>query len=282
MRVMLLSTIVLALSSAAWGDVEFGGNVSGGFLLCGSQNNWGPYTEVLGVAYHSVTNSCTIGDDSFSVSSEASVNLTGLLANIDGKATASTTDTGGNAGYANAIFFDTYDLDPPSIHYKGGVNVVAGDAYILNISGTQSVPFSGSDASLTYSVTSINGVPIKTKNLPRYTNTVKKGLADGSYSGTLFVSFKIKACPPGCSFGFMEGGVAEAVGNSSASFTNDAIFIDLPPGWTYTLASQEIISTPEPATFWLVGVATLLVGIRATRKGYSSGTPSRNQPSHAG
>jgi hypothetical protein len=56
-----------------------------------------------------------------------------------------------------------------------------------------------------------------------------------------------------------------------ASFS-DPKFIDLPPGWTYTLASDPGVvitptPTPEPAMFWLVGFLVLAVGIGAARKG---------------
>ena len=50
----------------------------------------------------------------------------------------------------------------------------------------------------------------------------------------------------------MEGSLGGG-GSSSGSF-HDPFFINLPDGWSYTLASQELVSTPEPGSLALVAL----------------------------
>ena len=54
-----------------------------------------------------------------------------------------------------------------------------------------------------------------------------------------------------CSFMVNWSGSASVQGTTSASFT-DPLSIDLPLGWTYTLASQSVATVPEPSYLPLV------------------------------
>jgi hypothetical protein len=102
------------------------------------------------------------------------------------------------------------------------------------------------DASVTFSVVSINGEPVSS---PATYQQMVSQTSDGSYSGNLSVEFTILACP--CSFEFQVEGSVIGGGSSSGSF-HDPFFINLPDGWSYTLASQEAVSTPEPSSWLMV------------------------------
>ena len=243
--------VALFLPSLALAS-EFGGSIFGGGATCGGANAFGPEDAILGVAADSANiPSCTIPHiGTFTASASASVDLLGVTPEIQGQATTtgpliigiSAASTAG----AQATYFDTVHLISPSINFAGGVDVVAGDSYSLNISN--SAPSHPMDGSITFSVVSINGEPVSSP--ATYQQMVSQN-TDGSYSGNLSVEFTILACP--CSFEFQVEGLLSGGGSSSGSF-HDPFFINLPDGWSYTLASQEAVSTPEPSTWALVAL----------------------------
>jgi hypothetical protein len=67
--------------------------------------------------------------------------------------------------------------------------------------------------------------------------------------------------------------VTVAGGNASASFSDPVTFI-LPPGWRYTLASQQATSAvPEPSAGSMLGLGILvLVAVGTTKTGTKTGT----------
>jgi len=245
----LFALVVLFLPGLAQAS-EFGGMIFGGGATCGGADTFGPEDAILGVAADS-TNipSCTIPKiGTFSASASASVDLLGVTPEIQGQATTTGpliigVSAASTAG-AQATYFDTVHLISPSINFAGGVDVVAGDSYNLNISN--SAPPHLMDGSITFSVVSINGEPVSSP--ATYQQMVSES-SDGSYSGNLSVEFTILACP--CSFEFQVEGSVIGGGSSSGSF-HDPFFINLPDGWSYTLASQEAVSTPEPSCMALV------------------------------
>ena len=229
---------------------EFGGSIFGGAATCAGADNFGPENAVFGVAADSANvPACTIPHiGTFTASASASVDLLGVTPEIQGQAT--TTGpliigiTAASTAGVTATYFDTVYLISPMINFAGGVDVVAGDSYSLNISN--SAPTHLMDGSITFSVVSINGEPVS--SAATYQQMVSEN-SDGSYSGNLSVEFTILACP--CSFEFQVEGLLSGGGSSSGSF-HDPFFINLPDGWSYTLASQEAVSTPEPSSWALV------------------------------
>jgi hypothetical protein len=71
-------------------------------------------------------------------------------------------------------------------------------------------------------------------------------------------------CP--CVFTLELSAGAGAANGGSAS-ASDPITIELPPGWTYTTASQAPLATPEPVGFLPVGGALLVLGQYLRRLG---------------
>jgi hypothetical protein len=234
---------------------EFGGMIFGGASTCAGADTFGPQNPVLGVATGSAASGpCTIPKiGTFTASASASVDLLGVSPEIQGQATTTGPLIGGFTAAAaagvTATYFDTVHLISPVIDFRGGVDVVAGDSYSLNISN--SAPLHPMDASVTFSVVSINGEPVSSP--ATYQQMVSQS-SDGSYSGNLSVEFTILACP--CSFEFQVDGTVSGGGSSSGSF-HDPFFINLPDGWSYTLASQEAVSTPEPNSLALVALGMI-------------------------
>jgi hypothetical protein len=233
---------------------EFGGSIFGGAATCTSADNFGPENTVLGVAADSGNSACTIPHiGTFTASASASVDLLGVTPEIQGQAT--TTGplilgiTAASTAGVTATYFDTVHLISPMINFAGGVDVVAGDSYSLNISN--SAPTHLMDGSITFSVVSINGEPVSSP--ATYQQMVSEN-SDGSYSGNLSVEFTILACP--CSFQFQVEGLLGGGGSSSGSF-HDPFFINLPDGWRYTLASQEAVSTPEPSSLAMMAIGMI-------------------------
>jgi hypothetical protein len=246
---------------------EFGGMIFGGASTCAGADTFGPQNPVLGVATGSAASGpCTIPKiGTFTASASASVDLLGVTPEIQGQATTTGPLIGGftaaTAAGVTATYFDTVHLISPSINFTGGVDVVAGDSYSLNISNSAALhPMNGS---ITFSVVSINSEPVSSP--ATYQQMVSQS-SDGSYSGNLSVEFTILACP--CSFEFQVEGSLGGGGSSSGSF-HDPFFINLPDGWNYTLASQEAVSTPEPSSLAMVVFGmTALCGVLRRRKAH--------------
>jgi hypothetical protein len=90
---------------------------------------------------------------------------------------------------------------------------------------------------------------------------------DGELSGTLSEEFTILGCP--CDFVFDVEGSAHASNGGSAGY-HDPFFVDLPPGWSFTIASDQS-ATPEPGGLASIGGGLLLLAAglirrRASRK----------------
>jgi len=129
-----------------------------------------------------------------------------------------------------ASFTDTVYVDE-----SGDVNVEAEASYHLQITGAGSGP-NAAFALVQYDIRGTTG----TLGPGTYFDQVEKS-ADGSYYGNLTVDFTIDGCP--CSYFYALTGGAEAVNNSTATFF-----------------AQSAASTPEPRSFWLVGIGVLAIG----------------------
>jgi len=257
MKRVILAVITLVLPSLIWAD-GFGGSIFGGAATCSGADIFNQAPRIFPL-FDSAKSTCTIPKiGTFTASALAGVDPLGITSEIEGQATTGGTKVGGIAAGAvagaQATFFDTVDLISPIIDYTGGVTVIAGDAYDLSVSG--SAKFHPASADITFSILSINGEPVPSP--ATYQQTVSQD-ANGSKSGNLSIEFTILACP--CSFVWQATGLASSGGGSSASF-HDPFFLDLPPGWTYTLASQQAVTTtPEPASLLLTGVGLLAVAL---------------------
>ena len=140
------------------------------------------------------------------------------------------------------------------INYTGGVTVIVGANYNIGITGPPNV---GDQGGVSISVSTINGVNLTVPpNDGHFENT------NGSYTGQLSTEFTILACP--CSFVF-DAKASAVAGGGGQSLTTDPFFIQLPPGWTYTLSSQAAV-VPEPGSLALIGLVALIVGGRLVRK----------------
>ncbi|HEV3332952.1 MAG TPA: hypothetical protein VG096_18320 [Bryobacteraceae bacterium] len=249
-----LMMIAWSLPVIAWGNIEFGTSIAGAATTSCTDTSFGREQPPLIAGSNSVsTGLCTVpllGTSSASAS--ASVDPLGVGFGIEGQATTTATSNfvAGLAS-ATATYFDTVHLISPLIDYAGGVSVVAGDTYNLNVSGAG--PTHQAGASVTFSILSINGEPVPS---PTTYQQAASQTTNGTSTGNLSVDFTVLACP--CSFVWEINGAASSVEGSSASF-HDPFFIDLPPGWAYTLASQTVVTTPEPATPLLTGIGLLLL-----------------------
>lgn len=160
------------------------------------------------------------------------------------------TTTSGVATSASS-YFDTVSLISPLIDYTGGVSVTAGDNYSLNVTGASA----NSTASIGLTILSINGAPAPSSYADNQYQT-----GSGTSSGQLSVDFTILACP--CSFEFIVLGSAVAGPQTATASFEDPFFITLPPGWTYTLASQTAAAAPEPGTVVFgIGGLVLMIGL---------------------
>jgi hypothetical protein len=262
MQRTLFAIIALSLPSLALEASEFGGSIFGGASTCAGADTFGPQDAVLGGATNNANSGpCTIPNvGTWSASPSASVDLFGISPEIQGEATTTGTLvlglTAAAAAGASATYFDTVHLISPRINSTGGVDVIAGDTYNLSVSG--SGQFHAASADITFSVISINGEPAPS---PATYQQMISETSDGTYSGNISVAFTILACP--CSFVFQVDGSAAAGGGSTASF-NDPFFLELPPGWTYTLASQEAATAPELSSLVLVasGMVSFCAALR--------------------
>lgn len=250
---MAFPIAVLSFAQSAAASAVFGSSASAAAgTLCGTQDSEGP--ALLGAAglVDASSGPCTIaGTLGRQGSAVSEANIGGVW---DVHAQAYATNDGSTAS-ADVAFYDSVTLNSPLINYTGGVNVVAGDTYTLDVAA----PSGGSaTAFLRYNVVEINGNPAPAN----YQDSVTQS-SSGIYTGALSVDFNIGPCP--CSFEFLVTGhvdasMSGAPGNAHATI-HDPLFIDLPAGWTYTLASQS--ATPEPSPLLLTAVGMVLAGLGA-------------------
>ncbi|HZW95674.1 MAG TPA: PEP-CTERM sorting domain-containing protein [Candidatus Eremiobacteraceae bacterium] len=59
--------------------------------------------------------------------------------------------------------------------------------------------------------------------------------------------------------------MSDASNGSAAKAADDPFFVQLPPGWTYTLASQQAAAIPEPTSLALTLITLGVVGIGVIR-----------------
>lgn len=247
-----ISALWIAKPAAA--NPFYGSTVSASATTqCGAPDSIGPTAVGAAGFVDAASGPCvvvgTLGAQADAVS-QASI---ASLWNVSGQAYATNYGSTASADFA---FYDSVTLNSPLINYTGGVDVVAGDNYTLNLAA----PAGGNaNAFLRYTVTTINGAPAP----PSYQDFILQS-SSGIYTGALNVAFTILACP--CSFEFLVTGHVNAAmsGAPGQAFAtvHDPLFIDLPPGWTYTLDSQSAgPATPEPSTLLLAGAALILAGL---------------------
>ncbi len=168
-------------------------------------------------------------------------------AGVGGVFASEMTVGGGSGGASHSSYMDTITLHPPPGSSDSGVKFGVAANYTLTVGGA-----GGPDGALgvaeidlqvplfEFSKSGVNGV-----------NGTLPGLLD-SGSGFIFAQ-----CP--CVFSLTLLAQAAAANGASAS-ASDPLTLELPPGWTYTLASQQVASTPEPGPLFSVGGALLALG----------------------
>jgi hypothetical protein len=245
-----ITALSLAQPAAA-SPLTFGSSVAAAAgTACGRQDSVGP--TLLGATgfVDASSGPCTVVGTLGAQGSAVSGASIGIHWDVSGQAFA--TNYGSSAN-ADVVFFDTVTLNSPLIHYTGGVNVIAGDTYTLNVTAPDG---GGATAFLRYQVVEINGNPAPASYQDSVTQT-----SSGLYKGALRVDFNIGPCP--CSFefsviGHVNADLSGVPGNASATF-HDPLYIDLPPGWTYTLASDSAI--PEPSPLLPTAIALVVGGL---------------------
>jgi hypothetical protein len=134
--------------------------------------------------------------------------------------------------------------------------VIAGDSYDLNV---RVGPKSAASAAISFQIGDIDGNPQTFGPFSRHVLT-----STGSAVGQISEEFTILSCP--CSFSFAIRGRANANGDASATARDDPFFVQLPPGWTYTLASQQGAAIPEPTSLALTLTTLGVAGIGLIRR----------------
>lgn len=162
--------------------------------------------------------------------------------------------TNGLDGHAHteADSFDTITLVSPQINFTGGVTVIAGTSYDLTVADANSALQTAS-ASISFQIGDIDGNPLMFGP-----NAQHKLTSDGlTVKGQISDQFTILACP--CSFSFKIVSMSDASNGAAAGASDDPFFVQLPPGWTYKLASQSA-TVPEPTslTLTLIGLIALV------------------------
>jgi hypothetical protein len=253
----IFSVALLVFGAALAVASPFSTIIAGGATTeCGaSGGTFGPEQPPLGVGSDSISSGpCVVLGVLQSASASASVNATGTTSQIAGSAASQ--GVGAVAG-ASASYSDTVTLNSPQINFTGGVNVIISDAYTLDLSGVGSAVGAGGEVEIALAILGINGL-----QAPVSDRAFQGALTNGTYTGQLNVNFSISSCP--CNFLFQLSGDADVASGVSADF-QDPIVITLPPGWTYTLASQTVgaVATPEPGTsLGLTGFGLLTIGLQ--------------------
>ena len=253
---LFLASQLLALPMLTWGS-SFSGTLIKGDIsnsLCPvslpfQQSGTGPL--------HSGTidtGTCSFAAGGVTISGEASG---GAAANpfgtgpFDVSTGAITNGLDGHA-HTEADSFDTITLISPQINYTGGVTVIAGTSYDLTVAGANS-GLQAASASISFQIGDIDGNPLMFGP-----NAQHKLTSDGlAVKGQISDQFTILACP--CSFSFRITAMSDASNGAAAGASDDPFFVQLPPGWTYKLASQAA-TVPEPTslTLTLIGLIALV------------------------
>jgi PEP-CTERM motif-containing protein len=171
--------------------------------------------------------------------------------------------------FGRADSFDTVTVSPPAGSSISAADIQAGDLYQIDIDGANMPMFAGipGDGSVPFGF-SLAEVFVGVRLTPSFSTTfpVEDSVTkttDGSFSGVLLTSpMTILGCP--CELLFeLHGFVGTANGTTFAGF-HDAPFLIVPPGWTYTFASQTTSTVPEPNSLILLtsGLCALGIGIR--------------------
>jgi hypothetical protein len=220
---------------------------------CGSTQMYNPPMFLFSLATQlggSVTSSgvCTPQSAS-SVTSTSFARVNG----VSGSVTITGTGFGSGAGEVNAGYFDIVNLQPPPGFSGSGVTFGMIANYDVDLA-TNSQTLQAS-AALSLSVPLFDQDAATPLFIP-------VGDGDHTFTGLLqTASMTFASCP--CSAEFILEGGAAASGDdgTSASFSDPVSFV-LPPGWTYTLAS-DASSTPEPGSLVLVVIGLAAVFLRA-------------------
>ncbi len=243
-RLVSIASTLMAFSSVCSATPLFNLSVSGGvvvacplpagakatFSLTGVQPLTSPPTTISGT--------CAGNPPVIDTATAAATAVAG------GESASASTSGAGSAATALGKYMDTFTLHPlPG--FGPGVTFSVTSTYTLSSS-----PFSSNGA---------DGIADVGMAVPLFGFNKQVGslLTGGTISGLLNSSqFTFVKCP--CVFSATFSAEAGAVNGGSASAT-DPITINLPPGWTYTAASQAS-AVPEPAG--LVGIGGVLLVLR--------------------
>jgi hypothetical protein len=155
----------------------------------------------------------------------------------------SASSTVGAVGEASAIYFDIATLLPPSGSTNSSVTVGFGTEYTLTTTGT--LP---GEATASILIAANGQVP--------HSIISSSSLNNGTISGLLFAGdITVNNCP--CTVPFEIEGEAGTANDASASFS-DPVFFNLPAGWTFVLASQQM-SVTEPGSLLAFGSGILVL-----------------------
>ena len=185
---------------------------------------------------------------------------------VSGSVTVTGTGDAFGVGEATAVYDDIVNLQPPPGFSGSGVTfgMIANYDVVL---GTNSQTIQAA-AAMSLSVPLFDQDAATPIFLP---------VGDGNFTFTGLLqtgSMTFASCPCSAEFILEGGAVASGEDGTSASFSDPVSFV-LPPGWTYTLAS-DASSIPEPGSlvFVLIGLAGVFLGRRRRR---TRGNPSSFQ-----
>lgn len=166
----------------------------------------------------------------------------------------------GAGGGANSLYMDTFTLHRPPNSPDTGVSFSVTSNYTLTVGGL-GAPGATATASLDMQVPLFD---FDSKVIVFQQNGTSTGLLDSS-------QFIFAHCP--CVFS-MSLIAQAAAGNGGSASAADPVTINLPPGWTYTAASQDF-TTPEPGGLFTVSSALLALGVYCRRVRIDSTTTTR-------
>jgi hypothetical protein len=256
MRRLILATGILVVTSIGWADA-IRTQVSVAVSNCGdteispfNQNGTGPIDSGT---LQTLPSPCPFPTNGIAVG-RGEANPLGGIFDVSGSAT---TTSLGTAARSDAESFALVTLLPPAVDFDGSVTVIAGVGYDIVADSGDSDEGAGV-ASITISIPTVDDVPL---TLPI---TDSRVVTDGELSGTFSEEFTILGCP--CDFVFDVQGSANASNGGSAGY-HDPFFVDLPPGWSYTIASDESpAAAPEPGSLVLFGGGILLLTAGSSRR----------------
>jgi hypothetical protein len=258
--------VLFVSPSAAWAD-DFGGRAWGSTFGCSSGID--PYVAPgLGVEGRSDQGFCDafVPNGTSSARSQANT-FSSLNSQISG---AVSSNSLGTTATALAQSFDTVTIYPPPGSPVGAAaEISAGDDYTISISNANTIVFArvaGSDPPENVDEFSVARVTIEVSLNPSLTFPPTGSVVrttDGTFHGLIFTpTLTVLACP--CDVVMQLFGLANVVDGASADF-HDAPFLMLPPGWTYTFAS-ETSTVPEPTSVLLLIAGLSVLGIAVGKR----------------